>query len=53
MSPACRFNFAGSFLALLFDPEDGSRIFLLNVLELVSDYTPLHTRRLYSQISQG
>jgi hypothetical protein len=36
---------AGFLLAILFDPEDGSSKFLLNVGGLLPDYTALHPRR--------
>jgi hypothetical protein len=36
---------AGFFLGLLFNPEDGSSMFLQNIGELLPDYAALHSRR--------
>jgi hypothetical protein len=40
----CCLLLARQFLGLLFDPEDGSNLFLPNVGKLLSDYTATHLR---------
>jgi hypothetical protein len=41
---ACSLLLACCLLYLLFDPEDGNSTFLLNISELLPDYTELHPR---------